>query len=52
VAIWKQEYATNLFANLNKLKLIAKSIKQLSVNVPDEIKEDTKQFNIEMAFIL
>jgi hypothetical protein len=32
--------------------LIAKSIKQLSVNVPNGIKEDAKQLNIEMAFIL
>ncbi|PKC12197.1 hypothetical protein RhiirA5_464776 [Rhizophagus irregularis] len=55
VAIWKQEHitlATNLLANLNELELIAKSIKQLSVNVPDGIKEDAKQLNIVMAFIL
>ncbi|PKY61502.1 hypothetical protein RhiirA4_522559 [Rhizophagus irregularis] len=55
VAIWKQEHitlATNLLANLNELELIAKSINQLSVNVPNGIKEDAKQLNIEMAFIL
>ncbi|PKY26541.1 hypothetical protein RhiirB3_528655 [Rhizophagus irregularis] len=40
VAFWKQEHitlATNLLANLNELELIAKSIKQLSVNVLDSI---------------
>ena len=55
MAIWKQEHitlATNLLANLNELELIAKSIKQLSANVPDGIKEETKQLNTEMAFIL
>jgi hypothetical protein len=32
--------------------LIAKSIKQSSVNVSDGIKEDAKQLNIEMALVL
>ncbi|GET02631.1 hypothetical protein RCL_jg13791.t1 [Rhizophagus clarus] len=43
---------TNLFAKLNELELIAKNIKQLSVNVPDGIEDDAKQLNIEIAFIL
>ena len=44
--------ATSLLANLNELEHITKSIKRLSINIPDGIEETTKNLNVEMGVIL